>query len=97
MLSCNYCITDHLFLSTADVAKLLLEETKIDLNAKNYGGNTPLHLACNFRFPSETVKLLVRDPRCNPLEKNNRGDTALHVASRKYGSGEAGPVYVHTL
>ena len=72
---------------------LLLEETKIDLNAKNNDGDTPLHLA--FKYQNyETVQLLVRDPRYNPLEKNSSGDTALHEACR-HGRGEADNV--HTL
>ena len=74
----------------------LLEEAKIDLNAKNQDGDTGLHLACNSGFVGETVQLLVRDPRCNPLEKNSSGDTVLHAACRR-GRGEADVHVGHIL
>ena len=80
--------TDYVFLSTAETQMLLLEETKIDPNAKNNDGDTPLHLAYR-SGNTKTVQLLVRDPRCNPLEKNSSGDTALHVACRLKFTGEA--------
>ena len=75
------------FLSTVEMSQLLLEETRIDPNAKNNNGDTPLHLACGCAN-IKAVQLLFRDPRCNPLEKNSRGDTALHAACR-HGAGEA--------
>ena len=68
-----------------EITKLLLDEVKMDPNAKNNDGDTPLHAACR-SGSSKHVKLLVRDERCNPHEKDSRGDTALHVACRlSYG------------
>ena len=64
-----------------EIPKLLLEEAKLDPNAKNNDGDTPLHLAC--RNENYTlVQLLVRAERCNPHEKDSKGDTALHIACR---------------
>ena len=64
-----------------EIPKLLLEEAKLDPNAKNNDGDTPLHTAC--RNKNYTLaQLLVRDERCNPHEKNSKGDTALHIACR---------------
>ena len=59
-----------------EIAKLLLEETKIDPNANNNNGDTPLHLACNGQNAT-LVELLVRDPRCNFSEVNGSGNTPL--------------------
>ena len=79
---CHYICYIH---STGEITKLLLDEVKMDPNAKNNDGDTPLHMACR-NERSEQVKLLVRDERCNPHEKNSRGDTGLHVACRlEYG------------
>ena len=81
------------FLSTVEMSLFLLEETKIDPNAKNNDGDTPLHLACGCAN-IKTVQLLVRDPRYNPLVKNRRGDTALHAACR-HSTGEA--LHAHSI
>ena len=80
---CHYVCSLH---STGDgITKLLLEEAKMDPNANNNDGDTPLHAACR-SGSSKQVKLLVRDERFNPHVKNSRGDTALHVAfGLKYG------------
>ena len=67
--------------STDEITKLLLEEAKMDPNAKNNDGDTPLHMACR-NERSKQVQLLVREERWNPHEKDSRGDTALHVACR---------------
>ena len=84
------------YFSTAEVPRLLLEEPKIELNAKNSDGDTPLHMACRSnRF--ETVQLLVQDQRCNPLEKNSRGDTALHEACSLDVSGNNTRVLMRSL
>ena len=71
---------------TDEIIKLLLEEAKMDPNAKNNDGDTPLHMAC-WNERSEQVQLLVRDERCNPHKKNSRGDTALHIACRLSNGG----------
>ena len=73
-------------LSTTGITKLLLEEAKMDPNAKNNDGDTPLHMAC-WNWSSKQVQVLVSDERCNPHEKNSRGDTALHVACRLSNRG----------
>ena len=79
---CHYVCYLH---STDEITKLLLDEVKMDPNAKNNDGDTPLHAACR-NESSKQVQVLVRDERCNPHEKNRRGDTALHVACRlEYG------------
>ena len=80
-----WCVTGvvlHISPHSSDtVSKHLLEEAKLDPNAKNNDGDTPLHLACrNENYI--VVKLLVRDERCNPHEKNSEGDTVLHIACR---------------
>ena len=89
-LWCKYYLTGFIMLcsymtvyalSTTDISRLLLEGGRIDPNAKNNDGDTPLHAAC-WKGMSEQVKLLVSDERCNPHEKDSRGDTALHVACR---------------
>ena len=84
--TCVWCVTGVVLHfsphSTGDeIPKLLLEEAKLDPNAKNNYGNTPLHTAC--RNDNYTLaQRLVRDERCNPHEKDSKGDTALHVACR---------------
>ena len=62
---------------------LLLEEAKLDPNAKNNDGDTPLHFAWR-NENSKAVKLLVRDPRCNLNEKDGSGNIPrlLHWAVR---------------
>ena len=75
------CFSQSSLHSTDEITKLLLEERKMDPNAKNNDGHTPLHMVC-WSGSSKQVQLLVRDERCNPHEKNSRGDTALHVACR---------------
>ena len=79
---CHWSCTAFRLHSAGDeIPKLLLEEAKLDPNAKNIVGDTPLHMAC--RNENYTlVQLLVRDDRCNPHEKNSKGDTALHIACR---------------
>ena len=84
---CHGCCFSQSYLhSTDEITKLLLEEAKIDPNAKNNDGDTPLHTACR-KGRSKQVKLLVRDERCNPNEKDSPGDTALHIACRLSNRG----------
>ena len=73
-------------LSTTGISRFLLQEVKMDPNAKNNDGDTPLHTACRNRR-SQQVTLLVRDERCNPHEKDSRGDTALHIGCRLSNRG----------
>ena len=73
----------HICLYSAgdEISKLLLEEAKLDPNAKNNDGNTPLHTAYrNEQY--KAVQLLVRDERCNLNEKDGSGNTLLHWAVR---------------
>ena len=70
------------------IPKFLLEEAKLDPNAKSNDGDTPLHVACTNSRNVELVQLLVRDERCNPHERNGNGNTALHVACRCNRSGK---------
>ena len=81
--------------ATDEISKLLLEEAKMDPNAKNNTGDTPLHTACR-NERSKQVQLLVRDERCNPNEKDSNGDTALHVSCRLNKTGKA-HAHVHVL
>ena len=93
---CHGCYFSQSFLhSTGDeITKLLLEEAKMDPNAKNDVGDTPLHTALkNEKY--KQVQLLVRDERCNPNEKDSRGDTALHVACRLSYEGELLTICCH--
>ena len=79
MRRCYLHVTEH-------ISKVLLEEAKLDPNAKNNDRYTPLHVAC-WRENVKVVQLLVRDERCNPNEKNSNGDTALHIACRHRNAG----------
>ena len=82
---CHGCCFSQSYLhSTGDeITKLLLEDTKMDPNAKNNDGDTPLHIACRNKR-SKRVKLLVRDERCKLNEKDGSGNTPqpLHLAVR---------------
>ena len=62
--------------------ELLLREAKLDANAKNNDGDTPLHLACRSEKHS-LVQLLVREAKLDANAKNNDGDTPLHLACRR--------------
>ena len=75
---CHYVCYIH---STDEITKLLLEEAKMDPNAKNNNGDTPLNTACR-NERSEQVKLLVRDGRCKLNEKDGSRNTPqlLHLA-----------------
>jgi hypothetical protein len=59
---------------------VLLQDSRIDPNERNYIGQAPLHTAvqCNNRLALE--KLLVHD-RVDPNIRNNLGSTALHLAA----------------
>ena len=68
---------------TDEISKFLLEEAKIDPNAKNNDGDNPLHLAFKSSNTAQ-VQHLVRDERCNLNEKDGSGNTPqlLHWAVR---------------
>ena len=70
------------YICTGDIAKLLLEETKVDPNAINNDGDTPLHLACR-NTNSEVVELLVRNERCILDEEGRSENSLLHWACRQ--------------
>ena len=66
-----------MFPFTDKVAKLLLDEVKLDPSAENNDGDTPLHLACrNTYMDVALVQVLVRDPP----ENNSPDNAALHTA-----------------
>ena len=77
------CFSQSSLHSTDEITKLLLEDTKMDPNAKNSDGDTPLHTACRNKM-SKQVQLLLRDERCNLNEKDGSGNAPqlLHWAVR---------------
>ena len=74
-IACTYICTD-------DIVKFLLEETKVDPNARNDDGDTPLHLACR-NTNSKVVQLLVRNKRCLLDEEDRSENSLLHWACRQ--------------
>ncbi len=64
-----------------DIVKLLLKHG-FDIDQRNEGGYTALHIAAKMGN-IETVKLLLEDPNIHPNEKDEYGNTALHLATIK--------------
>ncbi|XP_056617944.1 B-cell lymphoma 3 protein [Triplophysa dalaica] len=63
-----------------DMVSLLIE-SRCDVNAQSYSGNTALHSACG-RGRIEIVRLLLKNGADSSL-KNNHNDTAIMVANNK--------------
>lgn len=69
----------------AEIASVLLDRCSADLDARDDGGNTPLHVAA-YRGRSDVVKVLTS--RKSSIEaRNTAGETALHrAATQSVGS-----------
>ncbi len=61
------------------VVRYLLEHSKVDVNKRNRGENTPLHVAC-IHNRIEVVKILLTHKNLNINLKNISGDTPLALA-----------------
>ncbi|XP_052809412.1 ankyrin-3-like [Mya arenaria] len=70
-----------------DVAKLLLNSQKIDVDCKDEDGNTPLMLASKYGN-KELIDLLIGENKCKIVHQNKDGMTALHYAAL-YGKKDA--------
>lgn len=77
------------FCSDISIIKLVIDHPKVDLESKNYYGNTALHYMCGFDvFPRntkhkkkiviETIKYLIKKG-ANVNSSNRSGNTPLHV------------------
>ncbi|XP_062382362.1 ankyrin repeat domain-containing protein 22 [Sardina pilchardus] len=63
-----------------DLMKLVLS-SKVDVNAKDYRGNTALHYACQRK--SHTIVPLLLEKEADVSIKNNKGETALDIANKR--------------
>jgi len=60
--------------------KRLASDTRLDINAIDYKGNTALHKAVQYHNVGLVLTMI--EHGCNLNIQNNRGDTALHGAAR---------------
>ncbi|XP_069672285.1 transient receptor potential cation channel protein painless-like [Periplaneta americana] len=75
-----------------EVLKVLLSNSKIDINIKDNFGNTPLHVIAKHKLKGETedvinkykhcIQLLMNQDGINPNIVNRKGYTALHFAAQ---------------
>ena len=68
------------FSGHAEIVKLLLAHPNIEVNLKNYFGETPILLGCNGRVA--VVELLLKDPRVDVTLDDTDGCTPLWLAVR---------------
>ena len=76
------CVSGNL-----EIVKLLLEHPNIDVNLKNFSGNTPLHITIEYSYSdadTDILKLLLAHPDIDINAKNNKGDSFLHLIYREY-------------
>jgi len=65
-----------------EIVKLLLSDTRVDINKANGYGQTPLFLACQ-EGHIDIVELLLKDDRVDINKSTNRGSTPFFIACRK--------------
>lgn len=62
-----------------NLLKILLTYPEIQINRKNYQGNTPIHISC-FYANIDCFNEFKNHPKCNLFEKNDKGRNILHCA-----------------
>ncbi len=62
----------------------LLENSSLDVNARDENGDTPLHVACEYYNPQAVAALLTRSD-IDVNARNRKGFTALHRAAHANG------------
>jgi len=67
------------FWGHAETVKFLLDECKLDVNAKDVYGDTPLHDAVKFYHPSVVEILVARKADVNIKNKEGKDPVALAV------------------
>ena len=66
----------------SEIIKCLVNQPGIDVNAKGFGGKTPLHLAIELDELA-LVEMLLAKKRINPLAQDDEGKTSLDYAKGK--------------
>lgn len=64
-----------------DCAKYLIDQCSVDVDAKNYHGDTAFHWAA-YAGRDEMIPILL-DGKANPHARNQNGETPLHIASAR--------------
>lgn len=68
------------------IKKLVAQIPKLNLNTRNFDGQTALHRAARYNHVDVVLFLLGR-PEVNPCPKDYRGDTPLHLAAKHFNAG----------
>ncbi|PPQ81894.1 hypothetical protein CVT26_014323 [Gymnopilus dilepis] len=73
--------------------QLLLSHQETDINAKNYRGNTALHVICDCAdvggYKQEVVEAILSHPEVDVNARNNDSDTALDLLCKRGSLGPA--------
>ena len=74
------------FLSVITIVKQLVKTKDCLINVRDFGGNTPLHKVCTWKYHQsslELVKVLTALSSCDVNAKNSKGQCPIHLAAQE--------------